>query len=555
MTESENGAFDGMRWRFVGPMRGGRVVAVDGHPTRPTTFYMGSTGGGVWKTTDGGNLWENISDGYFKRASVGGLAVAPSDPNVIYAGMGEATIRSNVSTGDGVYKTSDGGQTWQALGLAESRNIGKVRVHPQNPDLVYVAALGHAFGPNKERGIYRSQDGGKTWDLVLHRGEDAGGIDLSLDPNNPRIIYAALWEARRYPWALVSGGPGSGLFKSSDGGDTWQEISRNEGLPKGVLGKIGVAASAAQPGRVYAIIEAEDGAVFRSDDYGATWQRGSESRELRQRAWYYHHIYADPQDADTVWVLNVEAWKSTDGGKTFENVPVPHGDNHDLWIDPNNPLRMVEGNDGGATVSYNGGASWSSIYNQPTAEMYHVATDTQVPYRIYGAQQDNTTITVPSRSMYEAITRDEQYGVGGGESGYIQVDPRDPDIVYAGSYGGFLTRYDHRTKEHRSINVWPENNIGHGAEDLQYRFQWTYPILISPHTPDHIYVTSQYVHRSTDQGQSWQVISPDLTRHDPKTLKSSGGPITKDNTGAEYYATIFAFAESPLQAGVFWAGS
>ncbi len=555
VSQVDERALKALKWRLVGPFRGGRVVAVSGDPVNPQIFYFGSTGGGVWKTYDGGRFWENVSDGFFKRASVGGLAVAPSDPNVIYAGMGETTIRGNVSHGDGVYKSTDAGKTWTHLGLEKTRNIGKVRVHPQNPDIVYVAAFGHAHGPNPERGVYRSKDGGATWEHVLFRSDKAGANDLSIDPTNPRIIYATFWEAIRRPWEMVSGGEGSAIFRSTDGGDTWTDITRNDGLPKGVLGKVGISASGAQSGRVFAIVEAEDGAVFRSDDAGETWQRGSEDRNLRQRAWYYHHIYADPQDPDTVWVLNVEAWKSTDAGRTFEVVAVPHGDNHDLWIDPKNPLRMIEGNDGGGCVSYNGGMSWSDIYNQPTAEFYHVTTDNEVVYRLYGAQQDNTTMSVPSRSPIGAITRSDNIDVGGGESGYIQVDPRNSNIIYAGSYGGYLTQLNRETGEYRMINVWPENTLGSGAEDARYRFQWTYPILISPHNPDVMYVTSQHVHRTTDGGSSWETISPDLTRHDPTTLKSSGGPLTKDNTGAEYYADIFAFAESKLQEGLFWAGS
>ncbi len=555
LSKVDPSALKALKWRLAGPFRGGRVVAVSGDPVNPQVFYFGSTGGGVWKTYDGGRFWENVSDGFFKRASVGGLAVAPSDPNVIYAGMGETTIRGNVSHGDGVYKSTDAGKTWVHLGLERTRNIGKVRVHPENPDVVYVAAFGHAHGANPERGVYRSKDGGKTWEHVLFRSDKAGANDLSIDPTNPRIIYATFWEAIRKPWEMISGGEGSAIFRSTDGGDTWTDISRNEGLPKGVLGKIGISASGAQPGRVYAVVEAEDGAVFRSDDAGETWQRGSEDRNLRQRAWYYHHIYADPQNPDTVWVLNVEAWKSTDGGRNFEVVAVPHGDNHDLWIDPKNPLRMIEGNDGGGCVSYNGGQSWSDIYNQPTAEFYHVTTDNEPVYRIYGAQQDNTTITVPSRSSIGAITRAEDFAIGGGESGYIQVDPRNSNIIYAGSYGGYLTQYNRATGEHRMINVWPENTLGSGAEDAKFRFQWTYPIHMSPFDPDVLYVTSQHVHRTTDAGSNWETISPDLTRHDPDTLKSSGGPITKDNTGAEYYATIFAFVESTVQQGLFWAGS
>ena len=544
-----------MQWRQVGPFRGGRVVAVAGDPTHSQVFYFGSTGGGVWKTTDGGMIWENVSDGYFKRASVGAIAVSPSDPNVIYVGMGEATIRGNVSHGDGVYKSTDAGKTWTHLGLAETRNIGKVRVHPRNPDIVYVAALGHAHGSNPERGVYRSKDGGASWERVLFRSDKAGAIDLAMDPNNPRTLYASCWEARRGPYELISGGEGSGLFRSTDGGDTWKEISRNKGLPEGVLGKIGIAVSPARTDRVWALVEAENGAVFRSDDAGETWERLSEDRNLRQRAWYYHHIFADPQDAETVWILNVEAWKSTDGGKTFATVSVPHGDNHDLWFDPSNPQRMIEGNDGGACVSFNGGDTWSDIYTQPTAEFYHVTTDTRVPYRVYGAQQDNTTISVPSRSRLSGITRMDWDEVGGGESGYIAVRPDDPNIVFAGNYQGYLTRYDARTGQQRIINVWPEAQSGWGAKDPRYRFQWTYPIVLSPHDPNVLYVTGNHVFRSTNEGSSWEEISPDLTRNDSSTLGLSGGPITKDNTGAEYYATIFAFAESPKERGLFWAGS
>jgi photosystem II stability/assembly factor-like uncharacterized protein len=544
-----------LEWRPVGPFRGGRVVAVAGDPERAQVFYFGSTGGGVWKTTDGGVFWQNVSDGYFKRASVGAIAVAQADPNVIYVGMGETTIRGNVSHGDGVYRSTDGGRTWMHLGLAETRNIAKVRVHPRDPDLVYVAALGHAHGPNPERGVYRSRDGGRTWEQLLFRSEKAGAIDLAMDPNNPRILYAAFWEAHRGPHYLNSGGPDSSLYRSTDGGDSWTEITRAKGLPKGVLGKIGLAVSPAREGRVWAIVEAEDGAVFRSDDGGESWERLSEDRNLRQRAWYYHHIYADPQDPETVWVLNVECWKSTDGGATFSSVPVPHGDNHDLWIDPRDPQRMIEGNDGGGTVTFNGGETWSNIYNQPTAEFYHVTADNQVPYRLYGAQQDNTTISVASRSPLSGITRSDWYEIGGGESGYIAVRPDDPNIVYAGSYLGFVTRYDHRTGQTRNIMVWPEMTLGAGAKEAKYRFQWTAPIVLSPHDPNELYVTGNHVFRSRDEGASWEIISPDLTRNDPTRLESSGGPITQDNTGAEYYCTVFAFAESPAQRGILWAGS
>jgi len=544
-----------LEWRLIGPFRGGRVVAVTGDPVHPQVFYFGSTGGGVWKTTDGGILWENVSDGYFKRASVGAIAVSTSDANVIYVGMGETTIRSNVSHGDGVYKSTDGGKTWIHLGLADTRNIAKIRVHPQNPDLVYVAALGHAHGPNPERGVYRSRDGGKIWEQILFRSDKAGAIDLALDPNNPRILYAALWEAQRRPYTLISGGEGCGIFKSTDGGDNWTEITRKPGLPTGVVGKIGLTVSPAKEDRVWAIIDAEDGALFRSDDGGENWERLSEDRNLWARPWYYQHIYADPQDPETIWALNVQCWKSVDGGRTFFEVQVPHGDNHDLWIDPHNPQRIIEGNDGGACVSFNGGNSWSSIYNQPTAEMYHVTTDNQVPYRVYGAQQDNSTISLPSRSALAGITQSDTYEVGGGESGYIAVRPDDPNIVYAGSYHGYLTRYDHRTRQERNIAVWPELATGWGAKDQKYRFQWTFPILISPHDPNVLYATGNHIFRSTDEGSSWEIISPDLTRNDVAKLEASGGPPTKDNTGAEFYGTIFAFAESPLERGLLWAGS
>ncbi|HLW00873.1 MAG TPA: hypothetical protein VKT82_19595 [Ktedonobacterales bacterium] len=544
-----------LEWRLIGPYRGGRVVAVAGDPVHSQVFYFGSTGGGVWKTTDGGRYWENVTDGFFKRASVGAIAVADSDPNVIYVGMGETTIRGNVSHGDGVYKSTDGGQTWTHLGLEKTRNIAKVRVHPHNPDLVYVAALGHAHGPNPERGVYRSRDGGKTWEQVLFRSENAGAIDLAMDPNNPRILFAAFWEARRLPHELISGGEGSGLFKSTDGGDTWTEITRNKGLPKGLLGKIGLTISPAKEGRVWALIEAEDGALFRSDDGGQTWEKLSEERNLRARAWYYMHIYADPQDAETIWALNVRAWKSIDGGKNFFEVQIPHGDDHDLWIDPRNPQRMICGNDGGACVSFNGSDSWSSIYNQPTAEFYHVTTDNETPYRVYGAQQDNTTMSVPSRSSYGAIIEAEYLEIGGGESGYIAVRPDDPNIIFAGNYQGYLTRYDVRTRQERNIMVWPQAGSGLGAKDMKYRFQWTYPTVLSPHDPNVLYVTGNHVFRSTDDDNSWEIISPDLTRNDVSRQEASGGPITKDNTGAEYYCTIFAFAESRVERGLFWAGS
>ena len=429
-TESVARLFGERGWRCIGPFRGGRVVAVAGDPAEPMTFYFGACAGGVWKTTDGGTYWHNISDGYFKTAAVGAIAVAASDPNVLYVGMGESTIRGDVSHGDGVYKSTDGGKTWRHLGLADTRYIGRVRVHPANADLVYVAALGHAFGPNSERGVFRSKDGGTTWEQVLYRSDNAGAVDLSLDPNNPRVLYASVWEVRRRPWNLSSSGPDSGLFTSVDGGDTWTELTNNPGLPTGLKGKIGVAVSPARQDRVRAIVEADDGAVLRSDDGGATWKRLSEDRRLRP--WYYCHIIADPCDSETVYVLNVQAWKSVDGGQTFKELTTPHGDNHDLWIDPKNPLHMIEGNDGGACVSFNGGASWSSIYNQPTAQFYHLTTDNQFPYRVYGTQQDNSAISVPSHSYKGAILAPDCYPVGSSESGYIACILRTPILSTPG---------------------------------------------------------------------------------------------------------------------------
>ncbi len=547
--------FDALEWRSIGPYRGGRVVAVAGVPDQRLVYYMGATGGGVWKTVDAGVTWAPITDDYLTAGSIGAIAVAPSDPNVIYVGTGETCIRGNTSPGDGLYMSTDAGKTWRHSGLRDAGQIGKIAVHPGNADLVYVAVLGHAFGSNETRGVYRSKDGGGSWERVLYRDENSGGIDLELDPNNPRVIYASLWQARRMPWAMESGGPGSGLFKSTDGGDTWTEISRNEGLPKGTLGKIGVTVSPRNSDRVWAIVEADEGGVFRSDDAGETWRRVNQERSLRQRAWYYSHIYADPQNENTVYVSNVRFWKSTDGGRTFERIRTPHGDSHDLWIDPNNPLRMIEGNDGGANITFNGGTSWSRIDNQPTAQFYHVTTTNQFPYKVCGAQQDNSTMCIASRTSSTGITSQDWYSVGGGESGYIAPRPDDPDIIFAGSYDGHLTRFDRRTGQTRNITAWPDNPMGWGAADLKYRFQWTFPIEISPHDPNDLYIAANVVFRSRDEGHSWEVISPDLTRNDKSKEGPSGGPITKDNTSVEYYGTIFSLAPSTLDRGVIWAGS
>jgi photosystem II stability/assembly factor-like uncharacterized protein len=504
-----------VQWRCIGPPRGGRVVAVAGDPVNPAVFYFGACAGGVWKTDDAGTYWHSISDGYFKTAAVGAIAVSASDPNVIYAGMGESCVRLDVSYGDGVYRSTDGGKIWTQLGLADTRHIARIRIHPHNTDLVYVAALGHLFGPNTQRGVFRSADGGQTWTPVLCKSADAGAADLSLDPNNPRLLYGAIWQVRRNFWSLTSGGPDSGLYRSTDGGDTWTEITNNPGLPKGLKGRMGVAVSPARAGRVWVTVEAEDCGLFRSDDSGATWELVSDNRDLQGRPWYYQHIFADPQDADTVWVLNYQTWKSTDGGRTFSQVTTPHGDNHDLWIDPRNPQRMIEGNDGGACVTFNGGDSWSTIYNQLTAQFYHVATDNQFPYRVYGTQQDNTAISVPSRTNKGTIPWGDCYTVGTSESGYIAVHPTNPHTVFSGAVGsspgggGNLLRYDHSNGQIRIVTVWPELTTGYGARDMKYRFQWTYPILFSPHDPTVLYVAGNIIFRSTDQGNSWEPISPD----------------------------------------------
>lgn len=560
-ADLQSAVLNGLQWRCIGPHRGGRVVAVAGHPTDPYTFYFGAVAGGVWKSNDGGTYWENISDGFFTTSAVGAIAVSQSDPNIIWVGTGETSIRGNVSHGDGVYKSTDGGKSWRNMGLKDTRHIGRVRIHPTNPDIVYIAALGHAWGPNEERGVFRTKDGGQSWEKVLYKSERAGSHDLSMDPSNPRLLYAAVWDAQRYPHALRSGGPDSGLWRSTDGGDSWQELTRKPGLPKGVLGKIGVTASPAKSGRVWAVVEALDGAVFRSDDYGETWERLAEDALLRTRAWYYMHIFADPTDAETVWILNYSNWKSIDGGKTFQEVPIPHGDNHDLWIDPRDTRRLIHGNDGGACVSYNGGVTWSSIFNQPTAQMYHVMADDRVPYYVYGSQQDNSAIGLPSMSLEGAVHEREWFAPGGGESGYISVKPDDPDVyvggaIGSGAFNGRLTHFNKRTGQERNITVWPElAGMGTGAIDLKYRFQWTYPIFWSRHNPNELYVAGNRVFRSKDQGQSWEVLSEDLTRNDPEKLQPSGGPITKDNTGAEAYCTIFVLEESHQQPGLIWAGT
>jgi photosystem II stability/assembly factor-like uncharacterized protein len=549
------GPWRGMQYRLVGPFRGGRVVAVSGVVGQDDTYYFGAVAGGIWKTTDGGLSWKPIFD-KTKGASpsIGAIAVSESDPNVIYVGTGEACIRGNIVGGNGVYKSIDAGKTWKFVGLGDTHAIGRLIVDPKNPDVAFVAALGHPFADNEERGIFRTRDGGKSWDKVLYKDAKSGGIDITFDPTNSNILFAALWQAHRSPWSMDSGGPGSGLYKSIDGGTTWKEL-RGHGLPEGILGRIGVTVSGANPNRVWAVIEADKGGIYRSDDAGDSWRIITDDHRFRQRAWYYSHIFADPKSADTVYILNTAAYRSNDGGKTFARLRAPHGDNHALWIDPTNPKRLINGNDGGATISTNGGDSWTTLYNQPTAQFYHVTTDNRFPYYIYGAQQDNSTVGIASASPRGAIDRSDWYDVGGGESGYIAPDPTNPEIVYAGSYGGEITRYDHRTDEEQSINPWPINPIGWAAADVKHRFQWTEPIVFSPHDPKTLYFAGEVLFKTTDGGMSWTIISPDLTRNDKSRQASSGGPITKDNTGIEVYDTIFSVVESPVQKDLIWVGT
>ena len=547
--------YSSMQYRLVGPFRGGRSAAVTGVPGEPNLFYFGATGGGVWKTTDGGRSWENISDGFF-GGSIGAVEVAKSDPNVIYVGGGEKTLRGNVSSGYGVWKTVDAGKTWKSVGLEKSRHVPRIRIHPDNPDIVYAAVLGNIYKPTPDRGVYKSTDGGATWRQTLFVNDQAGAVDLVMDPNNPRILYASTWRAKRTPYSLSSGGEGSALWKSTDSGESWTEISKNEGFPQDTLGIIGVSVAHKNSDRVWAIVENKDkGGLYRSDDGGKKWTLVNSERKLRQRAWYYTRVYADTENEDVVYVLNVRYHKSTDGGKTFKTFNAPHGDHHDLWISPENSRRMIIGDDGGAQVSYDGGTTWSTYYNQPTAQFYRVTTDNDFPYRIYVAQQDNSTVRIRHRSDGSSIGEDDWEPTAGGESAHIAVDPTNNDIVYGGSYGGFLTRVNHETNTVRAINVWPDNPMGYGAEGMKYRFQWNFPIIFSKHDPKKLYTFSNHVHMSTDEGQSWKLLSGDLTRNDPDKLVSSGGPITQDNTGVEYYCTIFAANESPMKEGLIWVGS
>ena len=545
-----------IKWRSVGPYRGGRSATVSGSTSSKSTFYFGSTGGGVWKTTNSGVTWKNISDGYF-GGSIGAVTVSESDPNIIYVGAGEKTVRGNVSPGyAGFWKSYDAGESWKKMNLDINQvQVGRIAVHPKNPDIVYVAIIGDLFKNSKDRGIYKSIDGGESWKQVLFSNERSGAVDISIDKSNPRIIYASTWNIRRTPYSLESGGEGSGLWRSTDGGDTWNNISDNEGLPGGLWGISGVSVSPVNPKKIFALIENKDGGLFRSDDGGESWKKVNDDRNLRQRAWYYTRVYADTKNENRVYVMNVAFWRSEDGGKSFDRYRTPHGDHHDLWIDPEDNSRLIVADDGGAQVSNDAALSWSTYMNQPTAQYYRVATDNSFPYNILVAQQDNSTQRVPHRVNSGGIGERDWEPSAGGESAHMAAKPDNPDIVFGGSYGGYLTRLDHNTGEVRTINVWPNNPMGHGVEDMKYRFQWNFPIFFSPHDNNKLYTTSNYFHVTKNEGQTWEVISPDLTRNEPEKQGPSGGPITKDNTAVEYYATIFAACESPYEKNLLWAAS
>ncbi|MEC7756059.1 MAG: glycosyl hydrolase [Bacteroidota bacterium] len=547
--------YKGIEWRSIGPFRGGRASTVSGVPGKPQVFYMGATGGGVWKTENGGQTWKNISDGYF-GGSIGAVAVSPSNTDVIYVGQGEQTVRGNVSSGfEGFWKSTDGGETWTNIGLKNAMHVGRIVVHPKNPDIVWAAVMGDLFKSSETRGIYKTTDGGKTWKRTLFANADAGAVDVSIDPNNPDFVMASTWRVRRTPYSLTSGGEGSGIWRSKDGGETWENLMDKSGMPQAPIGISGVAISPVDSDVIYAIIEANKGGVYKSTDGGETWRNTNSSRALRQRAWYYSRIYADTKDVDKVYVMNVAYHVSTDGGRTFESNGAPHGDHHDLWIAPEDNMRLVIADDGGAQVSYDGGESWSTYMNQPTAQFYRVTTDNAFPYRIYGAQQDNSTVRIAHRTSGFAITENDWESTAGGESAHLAPKPDNPNVVFGGSYGGYLEMVDHDKGISRNVNAWPDNPMGHGAEDYKYRFQWNFPIFFSPHNPNKLYTTSNHVHVSTNGGESWEIISPDLTRAEPDKLGKSGGPITYDDTSVEYYATIFAATESPYEEGLIWAGS
>jgi photosystem II stability/assembly factor-like uncharacterized protein len=545
--------FKKLKFRSIGPAAGGRVCRALGLPGDPRVYYAATASGGVWKSTDAGIRWKPIFDDQ-PCASIGSIAVATSNPNVVFVGTGEANIRGNVQRGAGIFKSTDAGKTWKHVWKQEGQ-IGAMIVHPGNPDVAFAAVLGHAFGPNLERGIFRTNDGGKTWKNVLAKNAETGASDVCFDPSNPSILFAGLWQTRRRPWELTSGGPGSGLYTSRDGGDTWKQLAK-KGLPEGIWGKVGVAVAPSDGRRVYALIEADKGGLFRSDDGGEKWTLINAGHFLRQRAWYYTTLTIDPKNPDVIWVPQVRLLKSIDGGKTFKKVAgAHHGDHHDIWIDPKNPRRIIDSNDGGVDVTVDGGESWFAP-RLPICQFYHVSADTRNPYHVMGNMQDLGSAAGPSNSLNSGgIAFGDWYAVGGGETGFAVPDPSDPDIVYSGEYGGYISRYSHRTRQARNVSIFPFNPSGHGAEDLRYRFQWTAPIAISPHDSKVIYHAANVLFKSSDAGQHWSPISPDLTRNDKSKQKWSGGPITGDNTGAEAYCTIFAIAESPKEKGLLWAGS
>jgi photosystem II stability/assembly factor-like uncharacterized protein len=548
--------FSTTKYRQAGPFRGGRSAAVAGSYKNRNTFYFGATGGGIWKTTDGGANWKNISDKQF-GGSIGAVAVAPSDESVIYAGEGEGSLRGNVSEGlNGFWRSNDGGRSWKNAGLRDARHIIRIIIDPRNPDIVWVAAMGHLFGPSQDRGVFKTTDGGKTWKRVLFVNGDTGCSDLTMEPGNPSVLYAGMWHVRRTPYSMESGGEGSGLYKSTDGGETWKVLTAKKGLPAGTWGIVAVAVAPGNSDKVYALIENAKGGLFVSEDAGENWTLTSSDNNIRQRAWYYNKVYVDPFNEDLVYCPNVEFMRSVDGGKTFKSIYTPHGDHHDLWIDPEDGKRMIVGDDGGAQVSFDAGASWSTMNNQPTAQFYRVSTDNAYPYHILGAQQDNSTVRLKSRSGHASgITESDWEPTAGAESGYVVADPLNPDIVYGGNYGGYVARLDHKTGENRAINVWPDNPMGAGADVQKYRFQWNFPIFFSPNNPKRLYVAGNHLFVTENEGQSWETISPDLTTNDKSKQVSSGGPITKDNTSVEYYCTIFTAAESGLEKDLLWTGS
>lgn len=550
----DSSAYSGLTYRMAGPFRGGRSTAVTGIPGKPFQFLMGTTGGGVWRTDDAGTNWKNITDGFF-GGSVGAVAIADADPNIIYVGTGSADPRGNTSTGRGVYKSDDGGKTWSFSGLPEAGQIGKIRVHPKDPNLVYVAALGHLFGPNKERGVYRSKNGGADWEAVLQVGDSTGAVSLAMNPQNPREIYAGMWRAERKPWSMISGSEAGGVYKTMDGGDTWKKLEG--GLPEGMTGKVGLTVSPVNPDRVWAIIEAEPaGGVYRSDNAGKSWKKINNENKLRQRAWYYTHVVADPQDENTVYALNTSLYRSVDGGVTYKNIPVPHGDIHDLWINPDDPSIMIVADDGGAQVTLNAGKSWSTYHNQPTAELYGVVVDNGFPYRLYGAQQDNTTISVPAWASNNTLhPKQLWYSVGGCETGPIALHPDYPEVIYAGCYGGAMDRYDLPQDQVQNIMAYPQLQLGEAAKNLKYRFQWVSPMAVSPHDRNEVYHGSQHVHRSRDEGKTFEVISPDLSTNTAAHQDYSGGPINHDITGVEIYNVVFEIVVDPHDANTVWAGT